>query len=309
MNKSDYGLRGMQTDSNMKKVRLRGGFSDRAGLQSENTSLQLTELDDRTRMALRNTISRGLDAIVINNNELIMYRNRDIVLQHILKCILADIYLEKVNYSSFYDAEYVMNYVFKTITDDTYDSVLTVIEFVAKLLHNSPYGKDARVYNTFNNVFEKEFVGYRFVDGLITPITDEIEVEEIDNAITFLNIQTKMHIRKSLEKLSDRENPDYENSIKESITAVESICSTIIGKGATLGEALKKLEGSGLAIHPALKSAFITLYGYTSDGKGIRHSGQIGGKDATFEEAKFMLVSCCAFVNYLVGAMSKLSSS
>ena len=62
---------------------------------------------------------------------------------------------------------------------------------------------------------------------------------------------------------------------------------------------LKKLEESGVEIHKGLKSAFNILYGYTSDANGIRHAGDIGGSASTFAEAKFMLVSCCAFINYL----------
>ena len=49
-----------------------------------------------------------------------------------------------------------------------------------------------------------------------------------------------------------------------------------------------------------MKEAFIKLYGYASDAKGIRHAGKLGGTDASFEEAKFMLVSCCAFTNYVM---------
>ena len=50
--------------------------------------------------------------------------------------------------------------------------------------------------------------------------------------------------------------------------------------------------------------AFNALYGYTSDANGIRHAGDIGGPASTFEEAKFMLVSCSAFINYLLGVWS-----
>ena len=64
---------------------------------------------------------------------------------------------------------------------------------------------------------------------------------------------------------------------------------------------LKKIEENGVMIHSGLKSAFIILYGYTSDANGIRHAGDIGGASSTFEEAKFMLVSCSAFINYLIG--------
>ncbi len=64
---------------------------------------------------------------------------------------------------------------------------------------------------------------------------------------------------------------------------------------ATLGDALKLLKDK---IHPAMKSAFEKLYGYTSDANGIRHSNGLERK-FTFEEAKYMLISCSAFVNYL----------
>ena len=52
-------------------------------------------------------------------------------------------------------------------------------------------------------------------------------------------------------------------------------------------------------IHPAMKGAFEKLYGYTSDANGIRHANGLGEGDSTFEEAKYMLISCSAFVNYL----------
>ena len=52
-------------------------------------------------------------------------------------------------------------------------------------------------------------------------------------------------------------------------------------------------------IHPALKTAFEKLYGYTSDANGIRHANGIGEGNSTFAEAKYMLISCSAFINYL----------
>jgi hypothetical protein len=41
------------------------------------------------------------------------------------------------------------------------------------------------------------------------------------------------------------------------------------------------------------------LYGYTSDESGIRHA-ILESKDIGFAEAKFMLVTCSAFVNFAV---------
>ena len=58
-------------------------------------------------------------------------------------------------------------------------------------------------------------------------------------------------------------------------------------------------------IHSALKSAFSALYGYTSDSGGIRHSLLKDDISVSFEDAKFMLVSCSGFINYLKAKIEK----
>jgi hypothetical protein len=93
---------------------------------------------------------------------------------------------------------------------------------------------------------------------------------------------------------SDRKSPDFRNSIKESISAVETLVkiATESDKG-TLGELIKKL-----GVHGALEKAFSNLYGYTSDEGGIRHS-LMDEPNPAFDDAKFMLVVCSAFVNFV----------
>lgn len=103
---------------------------------------------------------------------------------------------------------------------------------------------------------------------------------------------------RAVELLADRTTPDYPNSIKESISAVEAIVKKITGEG-TLGAGLKKLEAAGLTIHPALRGAWSQMYGWTSDDNGIRHAG-IEAANADQALAKYMLVTCSAFVSYLV---------
>jgi hypothetical protein len=48
-----------------------------------------------------------------------------------------------------------------------------------------------------------------------------------------------------------------------------------------------------------LSKAFESLYGYTSDANGIRHA-LMDASTLGFADAKFMLVCCSAFVNFLV---------
>jgi hypothetical protein len=107
------------------------------------------------------------------------------------------------------------------------------------------------------------------------------------------------HVEAALKLLSDKKAPDYRNSMKESISAVEALCK-IIAKNdkATLAPALDAVTAK-LQLHPKLQEGFKALYGYTNDTHGIRHALK-DDREPEVEDAKFMLVSCSAFVNYLI---------
>jgi hypothetical protein len=86
---------------------------------------------------------------------------------------------------------------------------------------------------------------------------------------------------------------------------VESLCQLVARKpNATLGDALKNLE-KDCVIHPALKNSFSALYGYTCDAQGIRHA-MLDETTLTFSDAKYMLVACTAFVNYIIAKATEL---
>lgn len=175
------------------------------------------------------------------------------------------------------------------------------IEYTVKL--SGGYAADA-----YNQILEKEMSGYRFIEDLLVPITNRAELHSIKEAIEKLT-EIKLagaheHLHVAIEKFSDRKYPDYRNSIKESISAVESLCKVITGQPkATLGEALKSLKEK-ITIHPSLESGFDKIYGYTCDEGGIRHA-MIDDSSADFDDAKYMLIACSAFVNYLIAKASK----
>lgn len=161
--------------------------------------------------------------------------------------------------------------------------------------------------NEFNKVLERENSGYRFVSDKLTPITSREEIEEIELAIAssdrYLGVKT--HLQTALGLMTDRENPDYRNSIKESISAVESLAKKVVGNDkATLGQALKILEEKH-NLHASLKSAFMTLYGYTSDAGGIRHAILDNTTPPTKADARFMLICCSAFINFAIDSMEE----
>jgi len=156
-----------------------------------------------------------------------------------------------------------------------------------------------------NDVLESENAAYRCINNEITEITDKKEIESIETAIMNTNEESSLHIKRALELLSDKKNPDYRNSMKESISAVEATCQYITDdKKATLNDCLKVLDGYS-KIHPALNGAFGKLYGYTSNSGGIRHALSSTDENPTFADAKFMLVACTTFCNYLITKISE----
>lgn len=166
------------------------------------------------------------------------------------------------------------------------------------------YYKD-RMVAPLNSMLERELAGYRIIDGKVAPISSTEEVETIQEAIgdnTFPGASA--HLKSALDLLSRKTNPDYRNSIKESISAVESVSCKITGStSATLGAALKELARKH-SLHGALKDGFLKLYGYTSDSDGIRHA-MLEESQLTQADAIYFLVSCSAFVNYLKSKISE----
>ena len=151
---------------------------------------------------------------------------------------------------------------------------------------------------------EKENSGYRFVDGKIIEISSSEEISEIETAIKSTPYHgVKQHLKTAITLLSNKQNPDYRNSIKESISAVEALCKKVTGdEKATLSKAINILKKK-VSIHPDLKAAFFSLYKYTSDDNGIRHA-LMEESSLTGADARFMLISCSAFINYVIARIN-----
>jgi len=198
----------------------------------------------------------------------------------------------------------IKRYFFGCSWNEAYDFVV----FIA----NNPIGDYTSNNVAFaafcNDVMERDLSAYRFVNGRIAEMTSEEEIAEVEEAQqpTGSLRPVARHLNRALALLADRDAPDYHDSIKEAISAVEAMCNLIAeSSSATLGQTLKKLARKNtVTMHPALKDAFNKLYGYTSNAEGIRHA-LLKASDLDFEDAKFTLVSCSAFINYLRAKSAK----
>lgn len=273
-------------------------FSERYGYKQARSAIQLEAMDEPLRNGLWSVLKvycwdhvhrdpmYGRGYLTSNGNENLF---------RLCSSLWMDLFkkpLDTLNYDWDTTLESIRKYYFGCEWNEVYDFV----EFVA-----NNYERPAahpRLVNSCNVLLERERSAYRFVGNIITRVTEEHEVAEIENAIQVSRGPVKDHIRRALEMMSDRKNPDFRNSIKESISGVESLVKVVLNEDkGTLGQLLKKLKDE-IDLHPALEAAFGSLYGYTSDKGGIRHA-LMESADIDYADAKLMLVVCSTFINYV----------
>jgi hypothetical protein len=185
--------------------------------------------------------------------------------------------------------------------------VYELLEYIANVVGQINLSQSRRFTDHCNIVLRDENSAYTFERGKLIARFSNIEMKEIVTAKSHPYEGIKTHISSALDLMSNIENPDYRNSIKESISAVESITRIISDKPkATLADALNMIEEK-LGLHGALKKGFQNIYGYTSDEDGVRHA-IMEETNLTFDDAKYMLVSCSAFVNYLIAKAQAASA-
>ncbi len=144
---------------------------------------------------------------------------------------------------------------------------------------------------------------------MVTPITNQFEISEIEEAIELSPEHVQESVRKSIKLFSDKTSPDYNNAIKEIITAVEALCRTIAAESGFTGvnsltAAVNKLEECGITLHDKMKEALKDLYWYTCDEDGKRHGGTTY-VESDVEDARFMIITCSAIINFLLVKWSK----
>jgi hypothetical protein len=272
-------------------------FSQRKGLKPTPDALQV----DSMNSALRNCIWNVLDDAFWRNERSPLPEDKNRIKafgKHLWKDFLK-LPVDNVVRSN---AANIMANIRKYYFEREWNEVYDFIEYTARYLESN-YRGQSDIHDKLNAVLESELSAYRFINKKLADITSEQEVEMLEEALSdneFAGVS--IHLTRAFELYADRENPDYRNSIKESISAIESMAKILTGKPkATLEDALKALEKDE-KLHRALRDGFGKLYAYTNDANGIRHSLQ-EESNLTAADAKYFLLSCTSFVNYLKSKM------
>lgn len=295
---------------------VKNGFSHKNNMNNIYDYIQIDSLSSRTRNLIFDVIKLLDDILPYKVNKSngtggwytsTIYDKRNEFIKYYYTELLSLTELDIPKSNSIYDDKYSDKMFLKSIKENIqqceYNEVFDLIIGIYNFLLDKDKKTRINFVKNINIVFRKENVNYTLIEGSIVDIVNKEELKSLEDLINSKYNNVSGHISKAISLLYNKEKPDYENSIKESISAVEAMCQIITENDkATLGQALKILKKD---IHPALNAAFDKLYGYTSDVGGIRHANGLGNEKSTFAEAKYMLLSCSAFVNYLLEESNK----
>jgi len=276
-------------------------FSERQGITKVKDIIQFESMDDDLRNSLWNVFyNYVLNDLIKSTANAVRYTTSWSEIKNLWK----NFYIKPID-SIPYSIRDTIEYIkYDFFNYDWYE----VYDFIEYIVKTTPHYNKSFIISDISNVLIRECSAYRLINEEFVPISNEEHIKSIqevlDSTSTGKLIGVSTHIKTALTLMSDKTNPDYRNSIKESISALESLCIIISGKPkATLGNALSALN-SKIELHKSLEKSFCQLYGYTSDGDGIRH-GMLDIPTLDQEDAIYMLVSCSSFINYLMVKASK----
>jgi hypothetical protein len=274
-------------------------FSQRAGLVPRAKAIQVKGMDD----ALRNSLWNVFQMFVLNR----IPRTEQYHVRYDFKVFAQGIWfrLRKLPMDSIPSEDYQIERKIRLyFMESEWWEVYDLIDYTAR----APVaGVDHDKFVAMvNQILEQECAGWRFIDSHLAAVSSELEVNEIGDALSSTESSDRLvgvhaHLASALNKLSDRTNPDYRGSIRESITALEALVRHITGQ-STLGKALGDLDKKGLHLNERFKGGLEKLYAWTNDKEnGIRHAFIDAPNVPDFHDAKYMLVTCSAFINFIVG--------
>lgn len=164
----------------------------------------------------------------------------------------------------------------------------------------------AFITGELQRLFAEEGLAFEFAEGLVRRRGRKHTVEITTKAQVVLGDprlgNARRHYDKAMQFFRHPSKPDFENTAKEAVCAVEAAGKALFpeAKVATLGDLVKWLTlTSDVGMPKALGQTISGVYGYRSGGDGVGHGGSAGG-EATAEVAEYVLAICASQIIYLV---------
>lgn len=293
-------------------------FSIREGFAKERT-VQIDSLDSETLVRLRNEMQYYMPRLGCRAGEILhdfftpqrLEKDGDSSFAQ-YKIVLhrnnEDIPLEEIRANELRSGliDQVIKYYAKP---NKWDDLFDFCEFIVnehKQITNDLKGDDEAKSEALlvdaaggiNRVFKKMNVGYRLSadSGLFVPIHSQEEADEVSRAAASGG-EPGEHIRTAIALFSNRDEPDYDNTFKEAISAVESLVMQETGKSNLRAGLSELVKDKSFFPHPAFAGGIDKLYGFASD--KVRHGRKKGQMPIDQDTARLMLILCSALVNYI----------
>jgi len=264
-------------------------FSERSGLVK--VEIQLQGMTAELRNVIWNFVRAQIPDREAEARPLVEYITREVLRES----------LDAIRFPS-------RNWRWVQVEDLAWPRVYDLLEWAVARLVNMKPERSKEMWSKVNSLLEGEQSGYRFVGGELTRNIHPAEAAEVERAMARAASSgldgVQRQIEQALALFGKRPEPDYRNAIKEAISAVEGVVKLINGtRGGGLSAALDAVS-ERIALHPSLKAGLDKLYGYTSDEDGIRHA-ILEERSISEDDARYMIVTCSAFVNFLVSKADK----
>jgi hypothetical protein len=187
-------------------------FSDRLGITNPKSILQTESIDDDLR--------NGLWQACIEN--FFRYYDYNVQYMDIMGRAFVDFFklpTDKVPLHQSDGIQYVRKWFYKAHWWEVYN----FIEFLFGLPAASNFVRRVSFF------LEREKSAYRVVNGQLVPISDPIEVRAVIDAASVGGAfaGAKQHLHAAISLFSKKPEPDYRNSIKEAISAVEAVARVV----------------------------------------------------------------------------------
>ena len=163
---------------------------------------------------------------------------------------------------------------------------------------------DKNVATKVDTILKEEHSGYRIVNNMVVPITNEMEINEIGMTQEYAPAHVWKSINNALIAYSKRPSPDYNSATANMVAALEAMARTILKEERneevnSLTLAINKLVEYRVIPHDDFVNAIKSLYKYASDEGGVRH-GKPYYTALLAEDARFCIISCSAMINFLI---------
>jgi len=291
-------------------------FSKRYGYNPQNQSEPV--LEDAPSWTRIGYISQILNPFTYVDNDS-RYENKEgspLGIKALIETIGVQL-RQEIDYSSATDSWQCQDYLHGLVKESEWYQFYDIVEIVAREVRTveehwrrqeSPHHAQQITKFGFqsyrrqvNDLFANDNIGWRLDDqGLLTrefpePLARRIETIQKELADEFE--PAREHYRKAVRYANTRPI-DPENSIKEIVSAIESVGRVLFPASSTLGDVVKEMRRAN-ALPAHLVSVIEKFYAYACAEPAVRHGAPVPSR-VIVDDAEFCLHLGAALIRYLV---------